>query len=125
MAARNHDFADLPAGDGVLVLSPQHVVLAATLQAERLLKQRLEPGQTLQLADLFPEPHLSQIELAFQDALQTGTTRANILVLIRPESDPVLSRKCSVAPLYSQTRGNHGRLPTLQHQPLTKTRSRR
>src|SRR5208337_1231703 len=120
MAARNHDFADLPAGDGVLVLSPQHVVLAATLQAERLLKQRLEPGQTLQLADLFPEPHLSQIELAFQDALQTGTTRANILVSIRRESDPVLFRKCSVAPLYSQTQEIIGAIMTFHDDTLTR-----
>ncbi len=104
MAARPLDFTDLPAGDGVLVLSPQLTVLAATLQAERLLQQRLEPGQTLQLAELFPEPYLSQIELAFQDALQTGTTRANIPVSIRPESDPVLFRKCSVAPLIVKPR---------------------
>jgi PAS domain S-box-containing protein len=114
------DFADLPPGDGVLVLSPRHAVLAATLQAERLLQQRLEPGQILQLADLFPEPYLSQIELAWQDALQTGTTRSNILVLMRPESDPVRFRKCSVAPLYSQDQEIVGVILTFHDDTLTR-----
>ncbi|MGA8571351.1 MAG: PAS domain-containing protein [Desulfobaccales bacterium] len=114
MTASPHDFVDLLAGDGVLVLSPQCTVLAATLQAERLLQQRLEPGQTLQLEDLFPEPHLSLIELAFQDALQTGTSRSNIPVLIRPDSDPALSRRCTVVPLNSPTREIIGVILTFQ-----------
>ena len=101
MAEKPGDFGDLPAGDGVFALSPQLVVLAATLQAERLLQQKLEPGQILSLAEIFPEPYLSQITSAFQDALQTGTTRSNLLVLLRPESDPVRFQKCSIAPLYS------------------------
>ena len=123
MTASSHDFVDLLAGDGVLVLSPQHTVLAATLQAERLLQQRVEPGQTLQLAEFFPEPHLSLIELAFQDALQTGTSRSNIPVLIRPESNPVLSRRCSVTPLYSQNREIIGVILTFHDDLLTRASS--
>ncbi|MGA7576987.1 MAG: sigma 54-interacting transcriptional regulator [Desulfobaccales bacterium] len=123
MTVSPHDFVDLLAGDGVVVLSPQHMVLAATLQAERLLQQRLEPGQILQLADIFPEPHLSLIELAFQDALETGTSRSNIPVLIYPESDPALSRKCSVAPLYSPTREIIGVILTFHDDPLARASS--
>ena len=37
------DFDDLPEGDGVLILSPEQVILSASLQAERLLRRRLEP----------------------------------------------------------------------------------
>ena len=120
MAAKRRDFEDLPAGDGVLALSPRQEVLGATLQAERLLQQKLEPGQILQLSDLFPDPYLSQIELAFQDALQTGTTRSNILVLMRPESDPVLFRKCSVAPLYGQDQKIVGVILTFHDDTLTR-----
>jgi len=57
-APLNYD--DLPEGDGVLILSPEQVILSATLQAERLLRRRLEPGQILPLAEIFPEPYLPQ-----------------------------------------------------------------
>lgn len=86
MSEANHDFDDLPEGDGVLILSPEQVILSATLQAERLLRRRLEHGRTLTLAEIFPEPYLPQAELAWRETLQTGTLRANLLSQIRLES---------------------------------------
>lgn len=96
-----HEFQDLPEGDGVLILSPQGVILSATLQAERLLRRRLPPGQVLPLAEIFAPEHLSQAELAIQEALTKGTLRANLPVRIHLESDYALFLKYSVTPLYS------------------------
>jgi len=95
-------FEELPAGDGVLVLSPGQEVLSATLQAERLLRRRLELGQALQLQDIFTGPHHSPIASAFQETLRTGATFFHIPAQIRREADSVLFLKCSVAPLYNQ-----------------------
>ena len=102
MSEANHDFDDLPAGDGVLILSPEQVILSATLQAERLLQRRLEHGLTLTLAEIFPEPYLPQAELAWRETLQTGTLRANLLTRIRLESGLERFLKYSVAPLYGR-----------------------
>ena len=66
MSEGHYDYDDLPAGDGILILSPEQVILSATLQAERLLRVRFKPGQTLSLSEIFPEPYLSQAELALR-----------------------------------------------------------
>ena len=54
MSEDHYDYDDLPAGDGILILSSDQVILSATLQAERLLRTRLEPGQTVALSGYFP-----------------------------------------------------------------------
>jgi PAS domain S-box-containing protein len=101
--SRNHrEFDDLPEGDGVVVLSPDKVILSATLQAERLLKRRLEPGQTLAFPDIVTEPHIPRLEEAFQEALAAGVMRANLSAQIRLDPDRTLVLKYSLAPLYSQ-----------------------
>ncbi len=100
MSEGHQDFDDLPAGDGILILSPAGVILAATLQAERLLRRRLEPGQTLSLAEIFPEPYLPQAEVALQEALEAGVLRAQLLTQVRLESGQAQFRKYSVTPLY-------------------------
>src|SRR3989339_459877 len=73
------DYDDLPAGDGILILSSEQVILSATLQAERLLRTRLEPGQTVALSEIFPEPYLAQAELALKETLNSGVLRAQLL----------------------------------------------
>ncbi|MFZ2088160.1 MAG: sigma 54-interacting transcriptional regulator [Desulfobaccales bacterium] len=98
------DFRDLPEGDGVLILSPEGTVLSATLQAERLLRRRLEPGQVLPLNGIFAPDQLSQAEAAIQEALKAGTLHSNLLARIHLETDQVLFLKYSVAPLYSPDR---------------------
>jgi PAS domain S-box-containing protein len=113
------DFEDLPAGDGVLVLSPRLAVLSATLQAERLLKRRLEPGQILPLADIFPEPYLSQVEAALQETFKTGTTRSQMQVQLRLGADSVIFLKCSLSPLYSPGRKISGGVLTFHDEALT------
>ena len=104
MNGSQHDFDDLPAGDGILILSSDEVILSATLQAERLLKRRLEPGQPLPLAELFPEPALSQVQVAFRETLEAGVLRAQVLTQIVLSPDQKRLLQYSISPLYSQDR---------------------
>jgi hypothetical protein len=69
---------DLPEGDGVLILSPQKRLLSANLQAERLLRVKLNRGQILPLELLVSDKYLPQAEQAFQEALQAGTSSSNL-----------------------------------------------
>lgn len=123
MSEANHDFDDLPEGDGVLILSPEQVILSATLQAERLLRRRLEHGRTLTLAEIFPEPYLPQAELAWRETLQTGTLRANLLTQIRLESGLVRFLKYSVAPLYGRDEQIVGAVLAFHDDTLTRSPS--
>ena len=116
-----HDFHDLPAGDGVLILSPQGVILSATLQAERLLRRRLEPGQVLPLSEIFIPEHLSQAELAVQEALAAGTLRSNLLAQIHQEANHVIFLKYSVAPLYRPDHEIMGVVLTFHDDTLTRS----
>lgn len=97
-------FDDLPEGDGVLVLSPERVILSSTLQAERLLKRILEPGQALSFSEIFVEPHGSQLEEAFQECLETGVMRANLMVQLRLSPGEAAYVKYTLAPLYNPDR---------------------
>ncbi len=101
MSIRHREFDNLPEGDGVLILSPDGVILSVTLQAERLLRQRLEPGQVLTLAEIFAADHLSQAELAVEEALTAAVSRSQLLAQIHLKSDHTLFLKYSVAPLYN------------------------
>jgi PAS domain S-box-containing protein len=116
-----HDFHDLPEGDGVLILSSQGVILAATLQAERLLRRRLTPGQALPLAEIFTSEHLSPAKLAVAEALDAGTLRSNLLAQIHQEADHVLYLKYSVAPLYGPGHETMGVVLTFHDDTLTRS----
>uniref|UniRef100_A0A7C3Z1Y2 PAS domain-containing protein n=1 Tax=Desulfobacca acetoxidans TaxID=60893 RepID=A0A7C3Z1Y2_9BACT len=120
MSPDPHDFQDLPEGDGVLVLSPPGVILSANLQAERLLRRRLEPGRSLSLAEIFTPEHLPQVELAVQEALAWGTLRSNLLARIQLDPDHVLFLKFSVAPLYNPDDAITGVVFTLHDDTLTR-----
>jgi PAS domain S-box-containing protein len=92
---------ELPEGDGVLILSPQKRILSANLQAERLLRIKLNRGQLLPLELLVSEKDLPQAELAFQDALREGISRANLLGRFVPTSDHSIYLNYSIDPLYN------------------------
>ncbi|MDI6853830.1 MAG: sigma 54-interacting transcriptional regulator [Deltaproteobacteria bacterium] len=123
MSQGRHDFNELPEGDGVLVLSPEQVILAATLQAERLLKRRLEPGHLLPLSEIVAEPHFPQLSQAFQETLTSGAMRGNLLAQIRLASESAVFLKYSLAPLYSRNREITGVILTFHDDALTRTRS--
>lgn len=100
MSETFRNFDDLPEGDGVLILSPGQVILSSTLQAERLLRRRLEHGQPLPLEHLFAESSLPQARLALQEAMEQGVMRANLMGQCRREPDGEFYLKYSIAPLY-------------------------
>ena len=123
MVARLHDGDDLPEGDGVLILSPEKVILAATLQAERLLRRKLQPGQFLPLEEIFPGPHLAQAEQAFAEAIQSGTLSSQLPAQICAAPDLTLPLKYSTAPLYSKNREISGVVLTFHDDTLTRAGS--
>jgi PAS domain S-box-containing protein len=92
---------ELPEGDGVLVLSPQKLILSSNLQAERLLRIKLNRGQILPLELLLSEKDLPQAELAFQEALQDGISRSNLLGHFVPTPDHSIYLSYSIDPLYN------------------------
>ncbi|MFW6123213.1 MAG: sigma 54-interacting transcriptional regulator [Thermodesulfobacteriota bacterium] len=100
MSTRPPDFRDLPPGDGVLILSPEGVILSATLQAERLLRRRLDAGWVMPLAEIFAPADLPQAELAVTEALTSDTSRSNLPAQFSLPSGQILALKYSLAPLY-------------------------
>jgi PAS domain S-box-containing protein len=121
----HYDYDDLPGGDGILILSPEQVILSATLQAERLFRRRFAPGQTLPLSEVFSEAYLAQAELAFRETLASGVMRAQILTQIRLQSDEVRLLKYSVAPLSSPDQKIIGAVLAFHDDTLTKSGSPR
>ena len=121
MSEDHYDYDDLPGGDGILILSPDQVILSATLQAERLLRRRFAPGQTLSLSEIFPEAYLAQAELALKETLESGVMRAQILTQILLPSEQVRFLKYSVAPLYGQDQKIIGAVLAFHDDTLTKS----
>jgi len=96
------------------------VILSATLQAERLLRRHLEPGQVLPLPEIFAAEHLAQAEVAVAEALTAGTLRAHLLSQINLDSDQVIFLKYSVAPLYNPENDITGVVLTFHDDTLTR-----
>jgi len=96
------ELEDLPEGDGFVVLNNQGRVLAANLQAERILKLRLTPGQGVDLPDLFHGQYLAQAELAIREAFQGGHSRSNLLAQLRLHDGLPYSLTYSVNPLFNE-----------------------
>jgi len=116
----HYDYDDLPAGDGILILSPEQMILSATLQAERLLRVRFTPGQTLSLSEIFPESYLAQAELALTETLESGVMRAQLLTQVLLPSEKARFLKYSVAPLYGQDQKIIGAVLAFHDDNLTK-----
>ncbi|MEJ2090826.1 MAG: sigma 54-interacting transcriptional regulator [Syntrophobacterales bacterium] len=93
---------ELPEGDGVLILSPEKRILSANLQAERLLRIKLNRGQLLPLELLVSEKDLPQAGLALQEALGEGISSANLLGHFVLNPDHSIYLIYSIDPLYNQ-----------------------
>ncbi len=107
-------FEELPEGDGVLILSPQKLILSANLQAERLLRIKLNRGQSLPLELLVNGKNLPQAELAFKEALQNGTSSSNLLAQFGLAPDDTVYLNYSIDPLYNHTDNIIGAILTLR-----------
>ena len=109
------EFEELLTGDGVLSLSPQWRVMGANLQAERLLKIKLEPGLLLHQDQIFTQKYLPQAELAIREALQGGHSRSNLRAEIKTGLDSTGAVLYSVFPVFDENRRILG--VTLTFQP--------
>jgi PAS domain S-box-containing protein len=107
-------FEDLPEGDGVLILSPQKRILSANLQAERLLRVRLNRGQNLPLELFVSEKYLSQAERAYREALQAGISTSNLLAQFVLTSGDSIYLNFSMDPLYNHENKIIGVMLTLR-----------
>jgi len=114
-------FADLPEGDGVLILSPQGRILSASLQAERLLRRVLVRGEVLPLAQLFTGASRPQAELACREALEAGVSSADLLAEITLPSGVTIFLSYSVAPLSSPEDRIIGATLTFRDSTLTRS----
>ena len=110
---------DLPEGDGVLILSPQKRLLSSNLQAERLLQVKLNRGQIMPLELLVSEKYLLQAEMAFQEALQQGTSSANLLAQFVAAADKPIFLNYSLDPLYNPEDNIIGVILTLRDNTTT------
>jgi PAS domain S-box-containing protein len=113
-------FEDLPEGDGVLILSPQKRILSANLQAERLLRVKLNRGQFLPLEVLVSEKNLPQAELAFQEALQEGTSSSNLLAQFGLTPDHTIYLNYSIDPLHNHEDEIIGAILTLRDNTIAR-----
>jgi PAS domain S-box-containing protein len=107
-------FEDLPEGDGVLILSPKKRILSANLQAERLLRIKLNRGKSLPLELLVSEKNLPQAELAFKEALQNGTSSSNLMAQFGLAPDHTVYLNYSIDPLYNHEDKIIGAILTLR-----------
>jgi PAS domain S-box-containing protein len=112
--------ADLPEGDGVLILSPHSRILSANLQAERLLQVKLNRGQALPLELLVSKKYLPQAELAFRNALKTGSSTSNLLAQVNLTPDDTRFLNYSVAPLHNHEDKIIGVILTLRDNTTTR-----
>jgi PAS domain S-box-containing protein len=96
-----NSFEDLPEGDGILILSPKKRILSLNLQAERLLRVKLNRGQSLPLELLVSEKYLPQTELAFREALEAGISSSNHLAQFVLTSGDGIFLNFSMDPLYN------------------------
>jgi PAS domain S-box-containing protein len=108
------EFEELLTGDGVVSLSPQWSVMGANLQAERLLKTKLEPGLALRPEQIFTPKYLPQAELAVREALQGGHSRSNLRAEVKNGLDSVTAVLYSVFPIFDADRRILGLTLTFQ-----------
>jgi PAS domain S-box-containing protein len=99
---------ELPAGDGVVIVSVSGRVLSANLQAERILKRGLVPGQDFDLADLTGPPHLDRARAALDETLGEGASVSDLEVWLASGPGPAENVTLSSAPLFDERGGLNG-----------------
>ena len=95
-------FDNLPEGDGVLAVSPRWRVLSANLQAERILRTKLESGRILRHEHIFSSGSLPQAELAIREALQKGHSRSNVRAEIKTGDGTTAAVLYSIFPIHNE-----------------------
>jgi PAS domain S-box-containing protein len=93
---------EIPAGDGVVVISDGGRVLSANLQAEHVLRRELRPGADFDLAALIPPPHLDKTLAALQETRREGALVTDLEVPLTFASGPPGSAVLSISPLFDE-----------------------
>lgn len=94
------DYESLPEGDGVIVVSPEGQILAANLQAERLLQTRFIRGERFDLREVVIQPQRLKAEMVLNEAMQGGHSHTNMIFEVSLHSGPPISLIFSVNPLH-------------------------
>lgn len=93
------DFENLPEGDGVIVISTDYRIMSVNLQAERILKSRIQKGQSFNLADTVTDEYLPRAKTAIEEALELGHSHTNLVAKLVLRSGMPVSLVFSVNPL--------------------------
>jgi PAS domain S-box-containing protein len=100
------DLADLPEGDGVIVISPEGKIMSSNLQAERILRMKLLRGHSFNISQTVAEQYRPQAETALQEALERGHSHSNLVAKLSLHSGMPVSMVFSVNPVFD----NHERI---------------
>jgi PAS domain S-box-containing protein len=96
------EFESLPEGDGVMILSSEGRIMSTNLQAERILRMKLERGKPFDIADTVTEEYRSQAEIALKEALKEGHSHSNLVAKLSLHSGMPVSLVFSTNPLYAE-----------------------
>lgn len=75
-----NEFDDLPEGDGVIVISPEHRIMSANLQSERIFKIRFPRSRAIDFTRIFADEYRQQADSAINDALRNGRSCSSLIV---------------------------------------------
>jgi len=110
---RDLSFDDLPDGDGVVVLFPDGRIMSSNLQADRLLRRRLQRGDTFHIDEVISSEYREEARRAWEEALQ-GHSWSNLVAKVYLSSGFPVSVTFSMDPLYGDRREVIGVLITLR-----------
>ncbi len=106
------EFDSLPEGDGIIIISPEARIMSSNLQAERILRLKLDRGQPLDITQIFTDEYRPQAELALKAAFQEGRSHSNLVAKLSLHSGMPVSLTFSVSPLFGKNEEIIGALLT-------------
>jgi PAS domain S-box-containing protein len=95
-----NDFTDMPEGDGVIVISSQGRILSSNLQAERILRMKLQRGHSFDISQTVAEEYRPQAETALQEALERGHSHSNLVAKLSLHAGMPVSMLFSINPIF-------------------------
>lgn len=94
------DFDGLPEGDGVMIISPEGRIMSTNLQAERILRIKLDRGKPFDIAHMVTDEYRPRAEIALKEALQEGHSHTNLVAKLSLHSGMPVSLVFSINPLF-------------------------
>lgn len=94
------DFESLPEGDGVVIVSSDGRILSANLQAERILRLKLDRGKAFNISRIVTEEYRPQADIALKEAFSEGRSHSNLVAKLSLHSGMPVSMVFSINPLF-------------------------